>query len=153
MNWNVILVFLGGVVVQESTCQCRRCRKHGFNPWVRKINMEEEMATCSSILAWKIPWTVEPGRLQSTESQRVGHDWTLSIHIPGNTHLPALQTFLPLFWFFSLRFPFLLQKLFSNLLCARNCSWICEHKVKHKVKQKKFLSHIKVKRSGNRTVL
>ena len=37
--------------------------------------MEKEMATFSSILAWRIPWTKEPGRLQSMESQRVGHDW------------------------------------------------------------------------------
>ena len=36
--------------------------------------LEEEMATHSSILAWKIPWTEEPGRLQSKGSQRVGHD-------------------------------------------------------------------------------
>ena len=36
--------------------------------------LEEEMATCSSILAWKIPWTEEPGGLQSTGSQRVGYD-------------------------------------------------------------------------------
>ena len=35
---------------------------------------EQEMATHSSILAWRIPWTEEPGRLQSTGSQRVGHD-------------------------------------------------------------------------------
>ena len=34
----------------------------------------EEMATRSSILAWRIPWTEEPGRLQSTGSKRVGHD-------------------------------------------------------------------------------
>ena len=34
----------------------------------------EEMAPHSSILAWKIPWTGEPGRLQSVGSQRVGHD-------------------------------------------------------------------------------
>jgi len=32
------------------------------------------MATHSNILAWKIPWTVEPGRLQSMWSQRVGHN-------------------------------------------------------------------------------
>ena len=32
-------------------------------------------ATCSSILAWRIPWTEEPGRLQSPGSQRVGHNW------------------------------------------------------------------------------
>ena len=36
--------------------------------------LEKEMATHSSILAWKIPWTEEPGRLQSVGSQRVGHD-------------------------------------------------------------------------------
>ncbi len=36
--------------------------------------LEKEMATHSSILAWKIPWTEEPGRLQSMGSLRVGHD-------------------------------------------------------------------------------
>ena len=36
--------------------------------------LEKAMATHSSTLAWKIPWTEEPGRLQSTGSQRVGHD-------------------------------------------------------------------------------
>ena len=36
--------------------------------------LEKGMATHSSILAWRIPWTEEPDRLQSTGSQRVGHD-------------------------------------------------------------------------------
>ena len=36
--------------------------------------LEKEMAAHSSILAWKIPWTEEPGRLPSMGSQRVGHD-------------------------------------------------------------------------------
>ena len=36
--------------------------------------LEQEMATCSSILAWEIPWTEEPGGLQSMASQRVRHD-------------------------------------------------------------------------------
>ena len=36
--------------------------------------LEEEMATHSSILAWEIPWTEEPGGLQSMEPQRVKHD-------------------------------------------------------------------------------
>ena len=35
---------------------------------------QKEMATHSSILAWKVPWTEEPGGLQSVGSQRVGHD-------------------------------------------------------------------------------
>ena len=38
------------------------------------------MATHSSILAWEIPWTEEPGRLQSMWLQRVGHDWVTNIH-------------------------------------------------------------------------
>ena len=36
--------------------------------------LEKEMATHSNILAWRIPWTEEPGELQSMGSQRVGHD-------------------------------------------------------------------------------
>ena len=40
----------------------------------QKDPLEKEMATFSSILAWRIPWTKEPGRLQSKESQRVRHD-------------------------------------------------------------------------------
>ena len=44
--------------------------------------LEKEMATHSSTLAWKIPWTEEPGRLQSMGLQRVGHDWVTSFHLP-----------------------------------------------------------------------
>ena len=40
-----------------------------------KDPLEKGMATHSSILAWEIPWTEEPGGLQSLESQRVGHNW------------------------------------------------------------------------------
>ena len=46
--------------------------------WVRSLDqedpLEKEMAIHSSTLAWKIPWTEGPGRLQSMESQGVGHD-------------------------------------------------------------------------------
>ena len=41
--------------------------------------LEKEMTTHSSTLAWRIPWRLEPGRLQSMESQRVGHDWVTSL--------------------------------------------------------------------------
>ena len=40
----------------------------------REDPLEKEMATHSSSFAWKIPWTEDPGRLQSMGSQRVGHD-------------------------------------------------------------------------------
>ena len=46
----------------------------------REVPLEKEMATHSSILAWKIPWMEEPGRLQSMGSQIVGHDWVTSLH-------------------------------------------------------------------------
>ena len=46
--------------------------------WVQSLSwedpLEKEMATHSITLAWKIPWTEEPGRLQSMGLQRVGHD-------------------------------------------------------------------------------
>ena len=47
--------------------------------WVRSLGgedpLEKGMVAHSNILAWKIPWTEEPGRLQSMESQRVKHEW------------------------------------------------------------------------------
>ena len=42
---------------------------------------EKEMATHTCTLGWKTPWTEEPGRLQSTGSQRVGHDWATSLSL------------------------------------------------------------------------
>ena len=55
--------------------------------------LEKEMAAHSSILAWKIPWMEEPGRLLSVGSQRVGHDWVTSFHftspIPGFLGFPC----------------------------------------------------------------
>ena len=48
--------------------------------WVQSLGgedpLEEGMATHSSILAWRIPWTEEQGRLQSMGLQRVGHNWS-----------------------------------------------------------------------------
>ena len=45
-----------------------------IRPLGREDPLEKGMATHSSILAWKIPWTEEPGGLQSMRSQRAGHD-------------------------------------------------------------------------------
>ena len=47
----------------------------------REDPLEKEMATHSSTLAWKIPWTEEPGRLQSMESQRIKHDRVTSLSL------------------------------------------------------------------------
>ena len=45
----------------------------------REDPLEKEMAIYSSTIAWKIPWTEEPGRLQSMGSQRVGHNCVTSL--------------------------------------------------------------------------
>ena len=54
---------------KESTCQ----RSRGSLGW--EDPLKKEMATHSSLLAWEIPWTEEPGMLQRVGSQRVGHNW------------------------------------------------------------------------------
>ena len=58
--------------------------------------LEKGMATHSSILAWRIPWTEEPGGLQSLGSQRVGHDWSdwarTQVALFERTRLPMQET-------------------------------------------------------------
>ena len=66
--------FPSGTSDKESTCQCRRHKKLGFDPWIRKIPWRRAMVAHSSILAQRIPWTEEPDRLHSIGSQRVRHD-------------------------------------------------------------------------------
>ena len=56
-------------VKRLSTMQETRVQALGWD-----YPLKKEMATHSSTIAWKIPWTEEPGRLQSMGSQRVGHD-------------------------------------------------------------------------------
>ena len=58
---------------KESTCNAREARVSG-SILGREDPLEEGMTAHSSILAWRISWTEEPGGLQSMGSQRVGHD-------------------------------------------------------------------------------
>ena len=61
--------------------------------WVRSLSwedsLEKKMATHTSILAWRISWTEEPGGLQSTESQRVRHDRATSVSHAIQTQMIA----------------------------------------------------------------
>ena len=66
---------------KESACQCR---KPGFDLWVWKITVGKEMATHSSILAWKISWTEEPEGLQSMGLQK---SQTLLINYTATTEV------------------------------------------------------------------
>ena len=66
-----------------------------WETWVQSLGredpLEKEMATHSSTLAWKIPWTEEPGRLQSMGWQRVGHDWATSLHFKGGKKIKSYK--------------------------------------------------------------
>ena len=73
-----------------------------WETWVQSLGqedlLEKKMGTHSSILAWKILWTEEPGRLQSTGLQRVGHDWTTSLSLSwGSCIAGRFLTLLPAF--------------------------------------------------------
>ena len=69
---------MAGMLVKSLVAQTVKNLPLMWETWVRSLSredpVEKEMATHSSILTWKIPWTEEPGRLQSMGSQSVGQD-------------------------------------------------------------------------------
>ena len=69
MDFKVHVSSVAQMVKRLSTMWKTQVRSLGWED-----PLEKEMATHSSTIAWKIPWTEEPGRLQSMGSQRVGHD-------------------------------------------------------------------------------
>ena len=79
-----VALYLGGSLASLVAQRLKRLPAMQ-ETWVRSLGWEDplvkEMATHSSILAWRIPWTEEPGTLQSTGSQRVGHDWATSLSL------------------------------------------------------------------------
>ena len=66
------------IIIDVSVVKNPPSLQEAQKTWVQSLGwefpLEEEMAPYSSILAWKISWAEEPGRLQSIGSQRVGHD-------------------------------------------------------------------------------
>ena len=68
--------FPDGTGGKEPACQCRRHKRSKFDPWVRKISWWRVLAIHSSSLVCRIPWTEEPGGLQSIGPQRVRHNWS-----------------------------------------------------------------------------
>ena len=97
---------LSGVYTNQWTSPVAEMVKHLPTVWETRIQslgqeelLEKEMATYSSTLAWKIPWTEEPGRLQSMGSQTVGHDWatSMSMSTPVYVRVLLLQSCLTLY--------------------------------------------------------
>ena len=115
--------FPGGASGKELACQCRRAE----TPLGWEDPLEEEMATHSCILAWKIPWTEEPGRLQSggiqsIGSQRLGpplRDWAclLCILLSGDKLSPPYRkrSIFILHWLSSSHYSFPLSSLHPSL--------------------------------------
>ena len=73
-----ILYFLWIIVLHPNSFFC--VSEYRLFP-SHTLSLEKAMAPHSSALAWKIPWMEEPGRLQSTGSLRVGHDWATSLSL------------------------------------------------------------------------
>ena len=116
--------------------------------WVQSLGqedpLEKEMATHSSILAWRIPWTEEPGGLQSMGSQRVRHNWTFFTEPEERVRLRPFsgrrKITLTSLWF-QIRIQFLMRcsKGWSRALCmdplrqyssSSSLSSLCEYQIK-----------------------
>ena len=102
--------FPGGSVVKKKTCLPTQDRQE-MRVWSlsQEDPLEEEMATHSSILAWKIPQIEEHGRVQSMGSQRVGHYWVRAhtpTHTRTHTHVLPLQMPLGYLWVLTVAFNF-----------------------------------------------
>ena len=88
LHWDcgVLATRPGGNTGKASSCQHRRCKRLGFIHSIGKIPPQKTMPPYSSILAWEIPWTEEPGWLQFLGSQRAGHKW---VHTHAATRSPG----------------------------------------------------------------
>ena len=104
------------------------------------------MATYSSILAWRIPWTEEPGGLQSTGSQRVGHNWVTSLFSRYRWADSLFSFFLSFFFFFFFEWTMRkipLKVLLAFLLCQHSlvpftqaiCKEYYQHQIQHQIYQ------------------
>ena len=98
---------------KESACQCRRYRRCGFDPWVGKSPWRRKWQPIPVFLPGKIPWTEEPGRLQSIGPQRVGHGWAdACVRARAHTHTHSVS-----------ELECMLELLCSDLMSTR---WHCK---------------------------
>ena len=90
MSVRLLEVFPGGSTDKEPPCQCRRCKRCSFNPWVGKIPWRSKWQ-CSSILAWKTPWRQEPVTVHGvTRSQTWQPACTRLLEANSQTLIPFL---------------------------------------------------------------
>ena len=123
---------LGGSKGKESACTAG---DPGLITGSKKDSLEKGMTALSSILAWRIPWTEEPGGLQSIGSQRVGHEWATftSLYLFLSSIKFLFISFFRVCWPLSpLRLPppnllisgcysFQFRAVYSLILCVPHC--------------------------------
>ena len=98
---------LGASLVSQRVKYLPAMRETRVQSLGQEDPLEKEMATHSSPLAWRIPWTEEPGRLQSTVSQRLEHDWATTLFFFWSDDRERFPVFL---------LPFLSSECFSMCL-------------------------------------
>jgi len=88
--WSLVRELCASLVAQMvKRLSTMRETRVWFLGWENRL--EKDTAIHSSTIAWKIPWTEEPGRLQSMGLQRVGHDWVTSLSRTGEGKGNPLQ--------------------------------------------------------------
>ena len=75
-SYTALSGFPGGVSGKELSCQCRRCKRCKFDPWVGKMSWKRSGQPTLVFLPGESPWTEKPGGLQSIGLYRVRHDWS-----------------------------------------------------------------------------
>jgi len=91
-SWKVApLLYMGASLLAQTVKNLSAMQETLFQSLGQEESLEKGMATYSSILAWRIPWTEEPGGLQSMGSHRVRHDWVTDTYT--YTHTPIFMPF------------------------------------------------------------
>ena len=125
-------------MVRNLPAKAKDVRDAGWIPGSGR-SLEEGMATHSSIISWRIPWTEEPGGLQSTESKRVGrdgrdladmHTCIVGLHTMFQVYSKVIQLYVSLFFFRFLSITG--YKILNTVLCAVDpclfyipCMYLC----------------------------
>ena len=76
----IYMGFPGGTSGKELSHQCRRHKRHSFDPWVRKIPWKKNQQPTPAFLTWKFPWTEGPGGLYSSLGRKESGTKWLSMH-------------------------------------------------------------------------
>ena len=134
------IILTAGFLVPQTWKNLPAVQETWVWPLGQEDPLEKETATRTSILAWKIPWTEEPGRLQSTGLQRIGHDWAINTHNPHYRERNLVQPLWKTVWRF-------LKKLKIELSYDLALPLLGKHPEKMKILIKKKYMHTSVHRT------